>query len=64
MSAELEQRVTTLENELSEVLQMLGKRRPQKDWRKTVGMSKEDPGFEEMIRLGKEIREQERENEC
>ena len=64
MSTELEQRVTTLENELSEVKQMLGKGRPQKDWRKTVGMSKEDPGFDEMIRLGKEIREQERENEC
>jgi hypothetical protein len=63
MSTDLEQRVTALENDMSDVKQRLGEGRPQKDWRKTVGMSKDDPGFEEMIQLGREIREQDREND-
>ena len=62
VSTDLEQRVTTLENEMSDVRQLLASARPQKDWRKSVGMSKDDPGFDEMIRLGQEIRQQEREN--
>jgi hypothetical protein len=62
MSTDLERRVTTLENEMSGVKQLLSGARPHKDWRKSVGMSKDDPGFDEMIRLGQEIRQQERED--
>ena len=28
----------------------------EKDWRKTFGRSAHDPGFEELIRLGRQIR--------
>lgn len=61
MSTDLEHRVTTLENEMSDVKQLLAGAGRQKDWRKSVGTSKDDPGFDEMIRLGREIRQQERE---
>jgi hypothetical protein len=57
MSAGLERRVAELEkemNSLKETVQSEWKR----DWRKTFGMSKEDPGFDEMVRLGQEIRRQ------
>jgi hypothetical protein len=54
--------VTTLENEMSDVKQLLAGASRQKDWRKSVGISKDDPGFDEMIRLGREIRQQQRED--
>jgi hypothetical protein len=63
MSNDLEQRVTTLENEMSDIRDLLKGERPQKDWRKSVGISKDDPGFPEMIELGREIRQQEREDD-
>ena len=58
MSTELEKRVTTLESEMADLKQQLGHSAARKDWRTTVGMSKDDPGFDEMIELGREIREQ------
>ncbi len=63
MSTDLEQRVANLEAEIADIKHKLTDAGPQKDWRKTVGMSKDDPGFDEMIRLGLEIRQQEREKE-
>ena len=63
MSTDLEKRLATLENEMSDVKQFLAKAMPKKDWRKTVGMSTDDPGFDEMIRLGREIREQDMDSE-
>ena len=62
MSNDLEERVATLENEMSDVRHLLESTRPQKDWHKSVGMSRDDPGFAEMIQLGREIRQQEQEN--
>jgi len=37
-----------------------GKSRRKKDWRTTIGLSKDDPGFEEMIRLGRAYRQGEK----
>jgi hypothetical protein len=59
----LAQRIEALERELSEIKAALDKPPRTKDWRRTIGMSKDDPGFEEMIRLGREIREAERNEE-
>jgi hypothetical protein len=36
----------------------------EKDWRKTFGMSANDPGFDNMIRLGREIREQDQKDDA
>lgn len=57
----LEERVAVLEKELTDLKRIVSGDKVVKDWRKTVGMSANDPGFEEMIRLGGEIRQQERE---
>ena len=58
----LEERVAVLEKELSELKKALFEKKVEKDWRKTVGMSANDPGFDEMIRLGREYREQQHED--
>lgn len=59
----LAQRIEAIERELSDIKAALEKPARTKDWRRTFGMSKNDPGFEEMIRLGREIREAERNEE-
>lgn len=62
MSETIEKRLERVEAELADL-----KRRVeasavplQKDWRKTVGMSANDPEFDEMIRLGREYRKSQR----
>ena len=59
----LDQRVEALERELLGIKVLLGKPSTEKDWRRTFGMSKDDAKFEEMVRLGREIRDAEREEE-
>ena len=56
MSVELEERVHLIEEKLEE---LLAERRqtPKQAWRKTAGDFADDPGFAEMMRLGKEYRE-------
>ena len=61
MSTSIEKRVADLENELNVLKQVVQSARAAKDWRKTVGMSSGDPGFDEMIRLGREFRQEKRE---
>ena len=63
MSTSLEERVTVLEKELSNLKQIVCGVHVGKDWRKTFGMSANDPGFDEMIRLGQKIRQQEQEDD-
>lgn len=58
----LEERVAVLEEELSDLKKSLFEKKVEKDWRKTFRMSANDPGFDEMIRLGREYREQQRED--
>jgi len=64
MSTSIEERVATLEKELKDLKQLLQGTRVEKDWRKTFGLSADDPGFDEMIRLGRDIREQEQEDDA
>jgi hypothetical protein len=63
MSTDLEQRVNALEHEMADVKQRLANKDVTKDWRRSVGISKDDPGFDEMIRMGREIRQQDREDD-
>lgn len=61
MSASIEERVATLEKELTDLKQLIQSTRGEKDWRKTFGFSANDLGFDEMIRLGREIRQRDQE---
>ena len=64
MSTSIEERVATLEKELTDLKQLIQSTRGEKDWRKTFGLSANDPGFDEMIRLGQEIRQQDQEKDA
>jgi hypothetical protein len=58
----VEERIAVLEKELTDLKRVVFGKRTEKDWRKTFGTSANDSGFEEMIRLGREIRLRERED--
>jgi hypothetical protein len=62
MSVELEQRVACLEKEVVDLKKSIRGGGGEKDWRTTFGMSRDDAGFEEMVRLGREIRQQDHED--
>jgi hypothetical protein len=64
MSITIEERVAILEKELTRLKQIVQGTRVEKDWRKTFGMSANDPGFDDMIRLGQEIRERDQEDDA
>lgn len=64
MRTSLEERVAILEKELSKLKYIFQGPHVEKDWRKTFGMSANDPGFDEMIRLGEEIRKQDQQDNC
>ena len=63
MSTELETRVATLEREVEALKQLISLNNREKDWESTFGMFANDPGFEEVVRLGREYRERDREPE-
>lgn len=63
MTTTLEERVESLEKEVSRIKAMIQGKSLKKDWRATFGMSRNDPGFEEMVRLGREIRQSQREED-
>jgi hypothetical protein len=54
MPLTLEERVEQLERK---VVQLSANVPNEKPWRRTFGMSRGDPGFEEMLRLGREYRQ-------
>jgi hypothetical protein len=58
MPSTLKERVELLENQVLELTALLRRKdaKPIKDWRKTIGMSANNPEFEEIIRLGRDIR--------
>ena len=59
----LEKRVENLEKELAVVKKTISEKSGvKKDWRAWYGASKDDPGFDEMIRLGREYRKSEAED--
>ena len=63
MSKELEERVAKLVREVQALKELVAQdnETSKKDWQSTFGMFANDPGFEEVVRLGREIRQQERE---
>ena len=62
MSETIEKRLERVEAELADLERRVesGAAPRQKGWRKTVGMSANDPEFDEMIRLGREHRKSQR----
>ena len=54
---DLEQRVATLEEKVSQLKRLLQQSSKHKDWQKTFGMFADDPGFEKMVSRGREYRE-------
>lgn len=55
---QLEQRLHDLEREVAELRAELKPLRPLKSVRDTFGMFADDPGFDEVVRLGREYRDQ------
>ena len=58
MSQTLEKRVTELEKKVAELIAQPIRSNRKKDWRRTVGIFRNDPEFEEAVRLGRKYREQ------
>jgi len=59
----LEKRVENLEKELAVVKKTISKdTTAKKDWRAWYGASKDDPEFDEMIKLGREYRKSQKED--
>jgi len=57
----LEERVATLERELTALKQKVEQGPSARDWRRSVGIFADDPVFEEMVREGRKYREEQRE---
>ena len=58
MSQTLEKRVEELEKKVAELSAKPTRLTRKKDWRRTIGIFKHDPDFEEAVRLGREYRQQ------
>jgi hypothetical protein len=56
----LEERVTTLEKLVEELIHKVDPSVRKKDWRRTVGMFSGDPIMKEIIEEGRRIREEDR----
>jgi hypothetical protein len=56
MSQTLEMRIESLEKKVAELTAKTGGPAREKDWRRTAGIFKDDPDFEEAVRLGREYR--------
>ena len=54
----LEERVTVLEQQMARLLTNVQAAAPKTDWRTTFGMFADDPGFDEILHLGRAIRQQ------
>ena len=58
MSQTLEKRVEELEKKVAELSAKPASVTRKKDWRRTIGIFKDDPEFDEAVRLGREYRQQ------
>lgn len=58
--AQLEERLQKIEAEILEMRKTLKKDKPQSWLQQAAGQFKNDPVFDEIVRLGKEIRDSER----
>lgn len=57
----LEERVTALEKQVAELMGRILAPPPEKDWRSTIGMFRDDPVMKEIDEEGRKIREADRE---
>jgi hypothetical protein len=55
MAQTLEERMQELEKKMSELAAQYGSAN-KRNWQQTFGLSRDDQGFEEMVRLGQEYR--------
>ena len=60
MSDTLERRVETLEAEVRKLAEEVRKGPGPNDWKKTFGVFRDSPLFEEAMRLGREYREKQK----
>ena len=58
MSQTLEKRVTKLEKKVAQLTARSARTNRKKDWRRTIGVFRNDPDFEEAVRLGRKYREE------
>ena len=58
--AQLEERLQKLETEVRELQNATGQAKPVPWYRQAAGQFKDDPVFDEIVRLGKELRDKER----
>jgi hypothetical protein len=61
MTETMVERIDQMEHRLDELAAEVRRGAKRKDWRAWVGTAKDDPDFDEMIRLGREYRESQRE---
>ncbi len=61
MQATLDDRVDALERQVRALTEIVKGKKTLQDWRSTFGAFRDDEGFEEMVRLGEEIRQKDRE---
>lgn len=57
----LEDRVSTLEEQVAKLMESILSPPREKDWRSTIGMFKDDPVMQEIQQEGQKIREADRE---
>lgn len=60
MSGNLENRVSSLENQVADILGKLGSNGEEKDWRRSLGMFNDHPEMKEIDKQGKRIRKNDR----
>jgi uncharacterized Zn finger protein len=58
MPQTLEKRVEELEKKVAELSVQPNRSNRKKDWRRTIGLFRNDPDFEEAVRLGRKYREE------
>jgi hypothetical protein len=58
MSQTLQKRVTELEKKVAELSARPIRSNRKKDWRRTIGVFRNDPDFAAAVRFGREYREQ------
>ena len=63
MPATLKERVEKLEAQVGRLTAAVVNKAPGRTWESTFGLSANDPGFEEMIRLGRDLRQKDRPRE-
>jgi hypothetical protein len=61
MQGTLDERVEALERQVRALTEIVAGKKPARDWRSTIGWARDDEGYDEMVRLGEEIRQKDRE---